>query len=112
MGWFTVRESKVVWAPIGTRILKNGEEKTRFSRVGVRVDMMDGSWWFYSFKHESWTKHWPSRQATDLLGRPNGDLLPEKKDRYTQMQFYKEWSGRKPELVSALQTAVANASEE
>jgi hypothetical protein len=112
MGWFTVKESRLVWAPVGTRVLKNGEEKTRFLRIGVRVDMMDGSWWFFSFKHGSWTKHWPRKSDTDMFGRPNGELLPEKKDRYTSWQLYKEWGGRKPELVSALEGAVAAAAEE
>lgn len=112
MGWFKVRESKVVWAPIGTRTLKNGEEKTRFSRIGVRVDMEDGSWWFFSFKHGTWTKHWPPVRKLDLFGRPTQEFFPEKKDRYTPWQLHKEWGGRKPELVSALQTAVSSVEEE
>jgi hypothetical protein len=112
MGWFTVKESKVVWAPVGTRTLKNGEEKTRFLRIGVRVDMMDGSWWFYSFKHKTWTKHHPRTQATDMFGRPNGELLPERKENYTSWKLYKEWASRKPELVTALEGAVAEAESE
>ena len=51
MDWFTVQSSEIVWAPIGSFVKKNGEEKTRFKRIGVRVRMMDGSWWFYSFTH-------------------------------------------------------------
>jgi hypothetical protein len=112
MEWFTIKESKLVWAPVGTRVLKNGEEKPRFLRIGVRVDMMDGSWWFYSFKHKTWTKHHPRKMATDMFGRPNGNLLPEKKENYTSWQLYKEWGGRKPELVAALEGAVAAEAEE
>ena len=112
MGWFTVKESKVVWAPVGTRTLKNGEEKTRFLRIGVRVDMMDGSWWFYSSKHKTWTKHHSRTQATDMFGRPNGELLPERKENYTSWKLYKEWASRKPELVAALEGAVADAESE
>lgn len=111
MGWFTVKDSRVVWAPVGTRVLKNGEEKTRFLRIGVRVDMMDGSWWFYSFKHGTWTKHHPSKQELDMFGRPNGHLLSERKENYTSWKLYKEWGGRKPELVAALEGAVAAAEE-
>lgn len=112
MGWFTVKESKLVWAPVGVRVLKNGEEKPRFLRIGVRVDMMDGSWWFFSFKHKTWTKHHPRRMGTDIFGRPNGELLPERKENYTPWQLYKEWNGRKPELVVALEGAVASVEEE
>lgn len=112
MNWFLVKESRVVWAPIGTRTLKSGEEKTRFSRIGVRVDMQDGSWWFYSFRHESWTKHWPIVRKMDRLGRPTDEPLPERKERYTHWQLFKEWGGRKPELVANLQAAVAQAQVE
>lgn len=112
MGWFTVKESKMVWAPVGVRVLKNGEEKTRFLRIGVRVDMEDGSWWFFSFKHKTWTRHHPRRMATDMFGRPNGNLLPERKENYTSWKLYKEWGGRKPELISALEGAVAEAEED
>jgi hypothetical protein len=112
MGWFTVKESKVVWAPVGTRTLKNGEEKTRFLRIGVRVDMLDGSWWFFSFKHGTWTKHHPRVQDRDMFGRPNGHFLPERKENYTSWKLYKEWATRKPELVAALEGAVAEAEAE
>ena len=112
MGWFTVKDSRLVWAPVGTRVLKNGEEKTRFLRIGVRVEMMDGSWWFYSFKHATWTKHHPRKQELDMFGRPNGYLLPERKENYTSWRLYKEWGGRKPELVAALEGAVSAAETE
>lgn len=118
MEWLTVKESKLVWAPAGTRTTKKGEEKTRFIRLGVRVEMMDGSWWFFSFKHASWTKHWPRVRRMDKLGRPatnpdgTPDFLPERKDRYTTLSLHKEWSPRRPELVSALERAVDAAEED
>jgi hypothetical protein len=116
MNWFTVSESKVVWAPVGTYITKKGEKKTKFKRIGLRVDMADGSWWFFSFIHESWTKHWPLTQKMDRLGRPAVEggkpvYLPERKDRYTVDGLRKEWAARKPELIAALEGAVATAEE-
>ena len=109
--WFTVNESKLVWAPIGTYVTKNGETKTRFVRIGVRVQMQDGTWWFFSFKHNTWTKHNKLVQKLDRLGRPMVEggkpvFLPERKENYTVQTLHREWLKRKPELVKNLETAV------
>jgi hypothetical protein len=119
MNWHTVKSSDLVWAPIGTYVNKNGEVRTKFKRIGVRVTMMDNTWWFFSFKHESWTKHNKPVQRLDRLGRPMIEggkpvFLPERKERYTIRELHKEWGTRKPELVVALETAVTEntASEE
>lgn len=114
--WYSVSDSKIVWAPVGTYVTKKGERKTRFKRIGVRVDMADGSWWFYSFVHNTWTKHWPLTRKLDRLGRPAVEagkavFLPERKDRYTVEGLHKEWLVRKPELVAALEGAVNQADE-
>lgn len=115
MNWFTVNNRDLVWAPIGTYVNKKGETKTRFIRIGVKVQMQDGSWWFFSFKHSSWTKHNTLVQKMDKLGRPEttpqGEpvYLPERKERYTVRELHKEWGVRKPELVSALESAVIEA---
>lgn len=116
MNWCTVKESKLVWAPAGTTVNKRGEEKPRFIRLGVKVEMMDGSWWFFSFKHSSWTKHWPLVRKNDRLGRPAVEggkpvFLPERKDRYTVLTLHREWDKRKPEFVTALELAVAQVEE-
>lgn len=118
MNWFTVQDKEIVWAPIGTYTNKKGETKTRFIRIGVRVKMADGSWWFFSFKHSSWTKHNTLVRKMDKMGRPECDargepvFLPERKESYTPFQFQKEWGKRKPELVAALENAVAEAENE
>lgn len=118
MNWFTVKETQLVWAPVGKYVTKKGEERTKFLRIGVKVTMMDGSWWFHSFKHGSWTKHWPPVRVTDMMGRPasNPDgtpaFHPERKDRYTDSGLQKEWGGRKPELVAALQKALCDAESD
>lgn len=117
MNWATITETQLVWAPVGTYTNKKGEEKTKFLRIGVRIKMGDGTHWFYSFKHDSWTKHHLPVRKLDRLGRPAVEagqpvFLPERKDRYTTPQLQREWGSRKPELVTALQTAVANCGEE
>ena len=116
MNWFTVKESKVVFAPIAA-VKKNGDPTTRFIKIGVKVEMLDGSWWFYSFKHLSWTKHNTLTRAMDKLGRPAVEagkpvFLPERKDRYTETSLRREWGARTPELVRALFSAVESATEE
>lgn len=114
--WYCVDDSKVVWAPVGTYTTKNGEVKTKFKRIGLKVSMADGSWWFFSFVHNTWTKHWPLTRKLDRLGRPAVEggkpiYLPERKDRYTVEGLHKEWLARKPELVAALEKAVTDAEE-
>lgn len=117
MNWFKVEDKQLVWAPIGYTN-KNGEVKTRFIRIGVKVKMADGSWWFFSFKHSTWTKHNTRVQKMDRLGRPEFDpqgnpvLLPERKENYTLHTLHREWGKRKPELVSALESAVAEADSD
>lgn len=116
--WYTVNESKVSWAPIGTRVLKTGEEKPRFSRIGVRINMVDGSWWFYSFKHNSWTLHRVPVRKLDRLGRPAVEagkpiFLPERKDRFANWTaVVKEFRNGREHLLTALQTAVESALAE
>jgi hypothetical protein len=118
MKWFDVSEATVVWAPIGTTVNKRGEEKTRFSRLGVKVEMADGSWWFHSFKHGSFTQHFPQTQAMDRLGRPAVDpkgkpvMLPEKVNRFSNLRsVFKEFENR-PQFVQNLTTALATAMVE
>jgi len=116
--WYTVVESKVSWAPIGSRILKNGEEKPRFSRIGVRINMEDGSWWFYSFKHDSWTLHRVPVRKLDRLGRPAVEagkpvFHPERKERWSNWAaVVREFGYRSPNIIAALRGAVEAALAE
>lgn len=107
--WFTVTEAKVVYVPLKGGRDGGEDEKTRFARTGIRINMADGSWWFHHFKHNSWTKHWPLVRAMDRLGRPATELggepvyLPERVDRYGQFsKVVKEYGTRVPQLVTAL----------
>jgi len=112
--WYTVVEAKIVWAPIGVRTLKNGEQKPKFVRIGVRVDMADGSWWFYSFRHDSWTQHLKARPKLDRLGRPLIEygtvaMQPEVKHKYRNWAAVCKEFDKRPGIINALQTAVTDA---
>lgn len=117
MNWFTIKETQLVWAPVGTFTNKKGETKTKFIKLGVKITMADGTHWFYSYKHASWTKHHLPVRKMDRLGRPAEEAgkpvyLPARKERYTETELHREWGKRKPELVTALQTAVAECENE
>lgn len=112
--WYTVVDAKIVWAPIGVRTMKNGEEKPKFVRIGVRVDMADGSWWFYSFRHDSWTQHFKPVAKTTRLGKPvveyGKTVMVERKNNYRNWAAVcKEFAARSPGVINALQIAVTNA---
>ena len=115
--WRTVSDSKVVWAPIGFRTKKDGTAAPKFSRIGIKIEMIDGSWWFYSFKHESWTRHDKPIRALDRLGRPAVEagkpvFLPARKNRWDSWNdIVKDYQQRSPGIISVLQEAAAMALE-
>ncbi len=71
-----------------------------FVRIGVRVEMADGSWWFQS-KKGSWTHHF-----TDMERDPFDDSLlrVERKDTYSPHKLRREWGGE-PGFMEALDEA-------
>jgi len=116
MPWFTIQSFQLTWAPIGVFADKNGETKTRFIKIGVKITMDDKSWWFYSFKHNSWTKHWLLTRKLDRLGRPAVEAgkpayLPERKDSYSHTQFVREWGKRNKKFVIDMATAVNDSQK-
>ena len=71
MKWLQVVEAKVVRIPVpGTEINDEGEVEdcTHWPKIGVRVRMGDGSWWFQSFQHGSWTQHYPDTPKMERWG--------------------------------------------
>ena len=107
--WNTLAASKVVYFPLAHKG-KDGEEKIRFMRVGIRVDMVDGSWWFLHFKRGSWSHHRPRVQSLTRWGTPAVEmmtetpiLVAESKDSYPNFgAVVKEWGVRSPMLIDAL----------
>ena len=99
--WYTVASAKVVYVPIGTKVNKKGETKTIFARTGVRVDMVDGSWWFYHFKFLTWSRHYKGT-ATAGRGFNACTVIVELKDSYTPSKLQREYATR-PNLLKALE---------
>lgn len=52
-----------------TNTLPNGDkETTGVAKVGVRVELEKGEYFFYSIKHGSWTRHCPNAIVTNRTG--------------------------------------------
>ena len=117
--WFTVASSKVIRIFVQNRTNSNGENR-KGGRIttGIRINMMDGGWWFHSFMHNSWTKHHPSRPETDMFGNPKMEggkpvLKPATIENYSSWEkVLKEWGARKPELIQNLLSAVDAANND
>jgi hypothetical protein len=106
-----VSTAKVLQVPSDeTKVNRAGEEvPARFYRVGIRVDMEDGSHWFNSFRSDSWTHHWvpaiPERED-DWATEP-----VEHKQSYTRRELEREYRDR-PVMLQALELGVALAWSE
>lgn len=112
MAWSDVSEAKLVWAPIGTTVTKSGEERPRFSRLGVKVEMADGCWWFYSFKHGSYTQHFPRTKKFWSAGFSDSEYLPEKKNRFGSWAAVEREFKDRPAFLANLQNAINGVLEE
>lgn len=72
-------EAKVVYAPIGTTVDKNGEPKQSFVRLGIKVTFDNGvkidgetgpaGYAFYTFRHDSVSITRPAMPQRDSLNR-------------------------------------------
>ena len=107
----TIDSAKVVYVPMGTYINKDGEEKTRFIRTGIRVDMADGSWWFQKFRSSSWTNHYPTTVVVSKPWEPLITGVQMETKSFSRMALQREYGGR-PRLLQALQDGIAQALEE
>lgn len=108
MKWRTIVEAKVVYFPL--TFIKDGEEKTTFIRVGIRINMEDGSWWFMSFKFSSWTRHYMGADKQGVGFYASQSKQVERKESYTPASLKREYRDR-PQLLETLETGVAMALE-
>lgn len=114
VAWFTLASAKVVYIPLPVKAKKGKDggkdTEVRFIRTGIRINMADGSWWFFRFGKETWSQHYPLVQATTRWNAPAVEFgtnkpiyLPERVERYSSFQkVVKEWGVRSPKLVAAL----------
>jgi hypothetical protein len=124
-----VEDSKVVYVPTGTRILiktitdddgneiEVEEEKTKFARIGIRILMDDGGWWFYAFRTQSWSRHTPGEPKRYRTGCIVHDLRnqpiyhPEQIDRIGNVRLMEKAFRHCPTLLKNLQSAAIEALE-
>ena len=91
--WRTVADAKVVYVPLGEVPGKDGIPRMRFARTGIRVEMADGSWWFFHFKGRTWSRHFKNL----------GSSVEQKDDGLSESALKREkWPG--PALVAALES--------
>jgi hypothetical protein len=98
----TIRDAKVVFVPIGEYVNKKGELKTKFARTGIRVEMEDGSWWFYHFRYNTWSRHYPGM----VIVEQGFNAMPtccERKDGGLAPHALKRVWGHNPQLLAALE---------
>lgn len=76
--------------------------------VGTKITMADGSWWMYSRKHGTWTKHEAGLPQFHKSGSPllGDDMKPvvgkERKESYGTSARLQCTMGHCPRLLSAL----------
>ena len=114
--WTTPLSQKVVYAP--PKEDEDGRRVRRSFPIGVRIDMRDGSWWFCSFRGDSWTQHFPRVQKLTPWGKPEFMLgttvpvyVPERKCSYESLAQVRKEYPQLPELPLVLGLAYDVALE-
>lgn len=77
MSTCTIQDAKVVYVPITKTVLDkdgNEKEKTKFVRSGIHIALCDGTTWFHSFSHKTWSQHFPQVQKLQKWGVPAFEL--------------------------------------
>jgi hypothetical protein len=115
-----IKAAKVVWVCIGTKINKDGEEVNDFRKVGHRLDMEDGSWWFHCRRTKlvvvdgeevkitahSWTKHWQGLVAGPPLMPP---VPVARKETFSLREIVRAYG---PKLLATLEAGAVQAEAE
>jgi len=120
MNWFTVKDSKVVYVPMTVHGKDGGEDTKKFIRTGIRINMVDGSWWFLPFGRKTITQHYPRVQTLTHWGAPafefgtqNPILTPERVERYASFEkLVESWGTRNPKLIVAIMEGRDQALED
>lgn len=100
MNWYTANTSKVVYAPIWADGAEDSDQPARFARMGVRVDLADGTYWFYHFKAGTWTHHWYGVKQERWFHQPE---QVEYSKAYTFKALRREYRGRECLIVALLE---------
>lgn len=113
----TVTASKVVYAPVQSK--KKDDDGISLIRLGVRIELSDGNWWFYHFKYESFSKHVPGALKTTKSGspvwEPGGTKQARENEKITRYgkrdELVKRIPGAANELLTLLDRGIASALE-
>ena len=108
MSWTVVSDAKVVWA-CRDSINSKGEETQSFFKVGIKIEMANGDWWFNHLKTKSWTHHYKGMTVVGKGFNAHSESV-EKKDSYSPLSLKREFSSR-PKLLSALEDGIVLAWE-
>jgi hypothetical protein len=103
--WRTVSDAKVVYVPLGMKPTKDGEEKMSFARTGIRIEMEDGSWWFFRFQSKTWSRHYPGSKVVGKGFNASNVAIEHKDDGLTENALKRTW-GHAPWLLTALKAGV------
>ena len=95
-----------------TIMLKKEDGDVMRVRLGLRITMLDGSWWTYCKRYGTWTRHRPGviqryRSGT-VKYTDNGQVLrsPEQIDKFGTTKQLKRQMGHCPQLLVVLLNAL------
>ena len=115
-----LKTSKVVFVPLES---KKDPEETVLVRLGIRIELSTGEYWFHKFptrkKPSSWTRHIPGLPVRDWAGglqydKRTKELLTGKEttEQYSTVnQIAKDFS-HCPELLGSILRGIEQALEE
>lgn len=103
-------EARIVKVPISEKIKTPEGVKTQtvgMATVGIRVQLPEGEYFFYSTKHGSWTRHLPGLPLRYKTGEPTGEVGPERITKFKSLDDLRkrlghariEYNGQKVSLT-------------
>ena len=111
-----VTNAKVQYIPNGTYIDRNGEEHVKFMRVGTRIELANGEWWFCTSRG-AWTRHTvgPIRRHNSgspvLMDNGEPERMAGRIESYRNDTRLREAYGHCPKLINALNLGLILAEE-
>lgn len=118
--WLKVTEAKVSYVVFTKKDRETGEKKpcSLPNRLGVKITLGDGTWYFYHFRYESWTQHTPGNVKCYASGTPmtdpQGNVLrhPERIARWDNDFKFRKAFAHCPKLIAVIEAAYDQAIAE
>lgn len=102
---------EIVDSEVAKRLITTKDGNEVMARVGVKIYMNNGGWWFVSRRYRSWTYHFPIRQKLDKFFKPVFDknrqpvMAAEMKNRWSEEEFKRDFAKQSPEWFEKLMEA-------